>query len=51
MLRDGQGNGPIVVDAVMAAIAVEHGATLCTTERDFTRFPGLKWKNPLVESE
>lgn len=51
MLHDGQSTGPIVMDAVMAAIAVEHGATLCTTDRDFSRFPGLKWRNPLLESE
>jgi predicted nucleic acid-binding protein len=35
------------MDAALAAIALEHGATLYTTDRDFSRFPGLKWKNPL----
>jgi predicted nucleic acid-binding protein len=38
----------ILVDAFLAAIAVEHGATLCTTDRDFARFPGLTWTNPLM---
>jgi hypothetical protein len=36
------------MDAVIAAIALEHGATLYTTDRDFSRFPGLRWTNPLV---
>lgn len=47
LLRDGQTTGPLVMDAALAAIALEHGATLYTTDRDFSRFPGLKWKNPL----
>ena len=44
----GQTTGPLVMDAALAAIAVEHGATLCTTDRDFMRFPGLRWMNPLI---
>jgi toxin-antitoxin system PIN domain toxin len=48
LLRDGQTTGPLVMDAVLAAIALEHGATICTTDRDFSRFPGLKWTNPLI---
>jgi hypothetical protein len=47
LMREGQTAGPLVMDAVVAAIAVEHGATLCTTDRDFARFPGLKWMNPI----
>jgi predicted nucleic acid-binding protein len=47
LARDGQAVGPLVMDAVLAAISIEHGATLCTTDRDFARFPGLKWTNPL----
>ncbi|HYL36191.1 MAG TPA: hypothetical protein VEV17_09800 [Bryobacteraceae bacterium] len=31
----------------MAALAIEHGATLCTNDRDFTRFRGLRIFNPL----
>jgi predicted nucleic acid-binding protein len=38
------------MDAVLAAIALEHGATVCTTDRDFARFPGLKWTKPLAAS-
>jgi uncharacterized protein len=48
LVRDGQATGPLVMDAVLAAIALEHGATLYTTDRDFSRFPGLKWINPLA---
>lgn len=47
LLHQGQCSGPLVMDAVLAAIAVEHGATLCTTDRDFARFAGLRWVNPL----
>jgi uncharacterized protein len=49
LLGEGQAQGPLVTDAAIAAIAVEHGAVLCTTDRDFARFPGLKWRNPLAE--
>jgi uncharacterized protein len=48
LMRDGQTAGPLVMDAVLAAIAIEHGVTVCMTDRDFTRFSGLKWTNPLV---
>ncbi|MDQ2641975.1 MAG: PIN domain-containing protein [Pseudomonadota bacterium] len=47
LMREGQVKGPLVMDAVIAALAIEHGATLHTTDRDFARFPGLKWCNPL----
>jgi toxin-antitoxin system PIN domain toxin len=47
-VHEGQTAGPLIMDAVIAAIALEHGATLCTTDRDFSRFPGLRWRNPLV---
>jgi toxin-antitoxin system PIN domain toxin len=46
-VTNGQCTGPLVMDAVLAAIVVEHGATLYTTDRDFSRFPGLEWVNPL----
>lgn len=39
--------GPLVMDAHLAALAIEHGLTLCTTDRDFTRFEGLHFENPL----
>ncbi len=40
--------GNLVTDAHLAAIAIEHGATLCSADADFTRFPGLRWTNPLA---
>lgn len=48
LLGEGQATGPLVTDAAIAAIAIEHGSVLCTTDRDFARFPALKWKNPLA---
>jgi hypothetical protein len=48
LLHEARCPGPLVMDAVVAAIAIEHGATLYTTDRDFSRFPGLKWMNPLA---
>ncbi len=47
MIREGQASGPLVSDAEIAAITIEQGAVLHTTDRDFARFPGLRWKNPL----
>jgi hypothetical protein len=47
LARDGQASGALLMDAALAAIAVEHGAMLCTTDRDFARFGGLSWTNPL----
>jgi toxin-antitoxin system PIN domain toxin len=38
----------IVHDAHLAALAIEHGLTLCSTDRDFARFPGLRWENPIA---
>lgn len=37
----------LVPDAHLAALAIEHGLTLCSTDRDFGGFPKLKWLNPL----
>jgi hypothetical protein len=48
LLREGQATGALAMDAALAAIAIEHGARLCTTDRDFARFPGLRWTNPLA---
>ena len=36
-----------VPDGHLAALAIEHGAVLCSTDRDFARFPNLSWRNPL----
>jgi hypothetical protein len=40
--------GNLVPDAHLAALAIEHGAVLCSTDNDFARFPGLHWRNPLA---
>jgi uncharacterized protein len=40
--------GNLAPDAHLAALAIEHGLTLCTTDGDFARFPGLAWLNPLA---
>ncbi len=49
LLHRAQVRGPLVTDAALAALAIEHGATLCTTDRDFARFPGLQTVNPLED--
>lgn len=40
--------GNLTTDAHLAALAIERGLVLQTTDVDFARFPGLKWKNPLA---
>jgi uncharacterized protein len=46
LLGEAQISGPLVMDAFLAALALENGATLVTTDRDFTRFPKLKLRSP-----
>ena len=38
----------LVPDAHLAALAIEHGLILCSTDGDFARFGGLRWENPLL---
>jgi toxin-antitoxin system PIN domain toxin len=45
---DGQVRGPMITDAQLAAVTVEFGGVLHTTDRDFARFPGLRWVNPIA---
>jgi toxin-antitoxin system PIN domain toxin len=47
MLADGQAVANLVTDAHLAALAIEHGCELASTDSDFSRFPKLKWSNPL----
>lgn len=47
MLRETKATGNLVPDAHIAALAVEHGLTLCSTDGDFARFPDLRWLDPL----
>jgi hypothetical protein len=49
LLRAGRISGPKVHDARVAALCLQHGVSeLWTVDRDFSRFPGLKVRNPLV---
>ena len=40
--------GNLTSDAYLAALAIEHGAELCSTDNDFGRFSRLRWRNPLA---
>lgn len=40
--------GNLTTDAHLAALAIEHGAELCSSDSDFGRFPGLRWSDPLA---
>lgn len=40
--------GNLTTDAHLAALAIEHQCELCSTDSDFSRFPGLRWSNPLA---
>ena len=46
-IESGQVRGNLVMDAHLAALSIEHGAVLATTDRDFTRFDKLQTVNPL----
>ncbi len=47
LLPSTRARGSLIMDAHLAALAIEHGATLCTNDRDFARFPGLKLEFPI----
>ena len=48
MLRAGNATANLVSDAHLAALAVEHNYMLHSTDTDFARFRGLKWRNPIA---
>ena len=48
VLTDGQAVANLVTDAHLAALAIEYGCELASTDSDFARFPKLKWRNPLA---
>jgi hypothetical protein len=50
LLRGLGSAGNLTTDAHLAALAIENQAELQTTDVDFARFPGLRWRNPLAES-
>lgn len=47
LCRESRATGKLVADAQHAAVAIEHGCTLVSTDSDFDRFPGLRWRHPL----
>lgn len=47
LLEAAGGGGNLSTDALIALHAMEHSATVFSNDRDFDRFPGIKWKNPL----
>ena len=49
MLRVGNATANLVSDAHLAALAIEHNCVLYSTDTDFARFRGLKWKNPIAQ--
>ncbi len=46
LCRASEARGNLVADADLAALAIEQGCTLVTSDRDFARFPGLDWRPP-----
>lgn len=49
LLSDTLARSNLVPDAHLAALAIEHGLILCSTDRDFARFPTLRWDDPLQQ--
>jgi len=47
LCRDSSASGKLVADAQHAAVAIENGCTMVTTDSDYDRFPGLRWQHPL----
>ena len=47
LLREATPRANLVPDAHLAALAIEHGLTLCSTDGGFARFSGVTWQNPL----
>ncbi len=46
MLREGRASGNHGTDAHLAALAIEWGLVLASADRDFGRYPGLRWEDP-----
>jgi toxin-antitoxin system PIN domain toxin len=47
LIRDTASSGNLVPDAHLAALAIEHGLVVCSTDRDFSRFKELRYDNPI----
>jgi hypothetical protein len=48
MIVEGHAGGGLIPDAQLAALTMEYGGEFNTADRDFARFPGLRWTNPLA---
>ncbi|NJM66554.1 MAG: type II toxin-antitoxin system VapC family toxin [Acaryochloris sp. RU_4_1] len=48
LLISTQATANLVPDAHLAALAIEHGLEICTTDTDFAKFPDCRWQNPLL---
>ena len=46
LCRDTDARGNLIPDAYLAALAIESGSEFISTDRDFSRFPGLRWRTP-----
>jgi toxin-antitoxin system PIN domain toxin len=46
LCRDARAKGNLIPDAYLAALAIESGSEWTTTDRDYSRFPGLRWRDP-----
>ena len=51
LCRESRAKGKLVADAQHAAVAIEHGCTMVSTDSDFNRFPLLRWQHPLRPGE
>jgi uncharacterized protein len=47
LCRKAKASADLVPDAYLAALAIEHGCEVITADKDFRRFPGLRWRHPL----
>ncbi len=48
LCRETNAKGNLVADAYLAALAIESGSEWITTDRDYSRFAGLRWSHPLA---
>lgn len=49
LLLDANVTGNLIPDAHLAALAIEHGLTVCSADADFARFAGVSWLNPMSD--
>jgi hypothetical protein len=49
LLQQAGTGGNLSTDAMIAALAIEHGGSVYSTDRDFSRFPKVRWQNPLAD--